>query len=239
MEFNSDDIEVKLNPPDASHVAARSLILATVSCRGFIEPDAEDAANFWRRVLDWFWSLGIDANLEPFERVLLDQPLGTLGSQEQVDAAWLCEGVVVLGWAQGRIEMPMYDEQIVAAEVADALGFLKPKLETVLTKPILRSAAEIETCREQIFAIHWRLNEYRIQAKPIDFRTLAKNAWFGPMNLDGCRLIDGDLAIGEARIDSATEAEFRRCCSVVRERHRAANWLCGESEIYSEVPTDT
>jgi len=33
-----------LNPPPAERVAARALVLACVSCRGYIEPDAENPA---------------------------------------------------------------------------------------------------------------------------------------------------------------------------------------------------
>jgi hypothetical protein len=215
------------------------MVLAVTSCRGFIEQDAATAADFWFQVHDWFSRLEIDAELEPAERGLLGRSLGSLAHQEWVDAAWSCEAMTVLAWALGCIAMPPYDKAIVAGDVANALGFLKPQPETVLATASLRPLAEIHALREQIFAVHWRLNEFRLTGQRIHFPTVAQNAWFGPMSLGACRLIDDDLAIGDARIDKADPARFQQCVGITRERHRAANWLCGESEVFSEVDAST
>jgi hypothetical protein len=209
------------------------------SCRGFIERDATAAGDFWRRVRNWFSILDIDAEIEPAERALIEKPLGSLDQQDWIDAAWSCEGMAVLAWAIGCFAMPPYDETIVAGDVANNLGFLKPRPETVLSHATLHSVSEIDALREEIFAIHWRLTEFRISPRPIDFASVAQRAWFGPMALNACRLIDGDLALGAVRIDKADPARLQQCLSIVRERHRAANWLHGDSELFSEVATNT
>src|SRR5262245_16228881 len=124
--------------PSAERVAARAAILATVTCRGSIDADGPAAGDLWNRAQQWLGVLGIEAELEDGEKAVLAKPLGALAPQEQIDACWLCEGMVVLAWALGRYEMPAYDRQIVAADVAEALGFLKPQAETALAKPVLR-----------------------------------------------------------------------------------------------------
>jgi hypothetical protein len=48
-----------------------------------------------------------------------------------------------------------------------------------------------------------------------------------------------DLAIGGEPIFQADEQAVQACEHIVRERHRAAIWLVGESPIYSELPVDT
>ena len=235
---NADD-DLELTPPTAERVAARSLVLALTSCRGFIDADAADASDFWQRVRDWFTTLDINSELEPFERELIDQPLGTLSPQVRVNLAWACEGMAVLAWALSRLAMPPYDQSIVAADVAESIGFLKSRPETVLESPSLQSVEHILEAREQLFAINWRLTEYRLQSRPIEFPTVAQNAWFGPMSLGACRIVDGDLAIGDVRIDKADPARLREAVSIATERHRAANWLVGESQVYSEIDTST
>ena len=233
------DMESRLLRPTAGRVAARAVAIAVLSCRGFVDADAAHAGDFWSRVLEWFFVLGIDGELEDSEKALIAKPLGSLTSQERVDAQWLCESMVVLAWALGRYRMPSYDQQIVAAEVADTLGLLKPRAETVLAEPSLRPVSELAAFREGVFAVHWRLNDFRVVRQPIDFLAVAENAWCGPMSLALARLIDGDLAIGSTRIDKTTDSLRRQCLSIVRERHRAADWLLGKSEVFSEVDTST
>ncbi len=227
-------------PPTASRVAARALVLAVVSCRGFIDVDAAEAGDFWSKVKTWFLALDLDDELEDWEKAVITRPLGTLSDQERADAAWLSEGMLVLAWALGRHPIPPYDEAVVAADAAETLGLLKPRAETVLTNPVLRSSAELEEFSQDIFLLHWRLREFALRPRPIDFATLAKTAWFGSMSLARVRLIDGDLAIGIERIDKADESLIRLCSSIAIERHRAINWLVGgSSDIYSEVDTST
>jgi hypothetical protein len=233
------EMDLGLSRPIADRVAARAVVIAVVSCRGFVDADASLGGNFWNRVRDWFSALGLDGELECSEQALIAKPLGSLARQEQVDAMWLCESMTVLAWALGRYPMPPYDQQIVAAEVADTLGLLKPYAETVLAKPSLRPVSELAALGDGIFAVHWRLVEFRVTQQPIDFPAIAENAWWGPMSLALARLIDGDLAIGSTRIDKTEERLCDQCLSIVRERHRAVNWLLGKCEVFSEVDTST
>src|SRR5687768_3790230 len=138
-----DDDTDELVPPSAARVAARAITLCVVSCRGFIDQDAAQAGDFWTRVRDWHGSLDIDDELEPRERSLLETPLGQLSPQQRAEASWLCEGMVVLAWALRCRTLPAHDETIVAAEVADTLGFLEPASKTVLHDPRLRPSEEL------------------------------------------------------------------------------------------------
>lgn len=242
MEPMSTESEVPndgLNPPSAERVAARALVITAVTCRGFVEADAQQAQEFWSNVLQWFNALGLDAETEPWERAALDTPLGSLEKQIQINAQWLCEGLVVLAWALKRCKLPAHDVQVVAAEVGNSLGFLLPGDETVLAGPEIRASEEIASLQDSLFSVHWRLREYSLRPEKLDFNDVSRKAWFGPLPLKDVRLLAGDLAIGNQPIWQAPSEAVRVTSSIAQERHRAINWLAGECDIYSETETNT
>src|SRR5271170_3075901 len=108
-----DDIESQEPPPpSASTVARRSLILATVSCRGFIDNDnanASGASGLAKKSKDWLHALGLDEELSDWERKILSTEFGRLQERDRVNASWLAEGLVILAWALGRIDLPDFD----------------------------------------------------------------------------------------------------------------------------------
>jgi tetratricopeptide (TPR) repeat protein len=57
--------------------------------------------------------------------------------------------------------------------------------------------------------------------------------------LDGLRLIDGDLALGDTSIAAASPEDVRRCASIAVERQIAAYWLRGDDRTYSKVIPST
>jgi hypothetical protein len=229
----------ELPPPSPERVAARALVMSTVTCRGFIEAEGRQAREFWARVSSWFGSLGLDSEIEPWERAVLETPLGRLKEKQLLDAQWQCEGLAVIAWALGCYDLPPYDQEAEASEAGNGLGFLEPRDKTVLAQPSLRPRSEIVQLKESLFSIHWRIREYLLRPASLDFAEFADTAWFGPLSLERVRLIDGDLALGEAPIFNYTPEEIQIYHSIVQERHRAANWLSGESLIYSETDMST
>ena len=238
--MSAEDVEEEeLTPPDPARVATRALVMSMVSCRAFIEKDAKEAGQFWSGALQWFQQLGIDGELEPRERQVIETPLGRLEPQQMIDAQWSIEGLAVIAWALDRHPLPPYDEAVVAAKVANSLGFLASREETVLAAPRLRPDAEIQALCDSLFTLHWRLRDFRWNPKAMNFEEFSRTAWFGPLSLDGLRLAEGDLAVGDLPISKADPEEALRLLSIAQERHRAINWLIGESAIYSETATNT
>jgi hypothetical protein len=230
-------IGATLVPPTPLRVARRALVLASVARRGFLERDSESEP-LRQRVFAWLDALGFVDELEPDEASLLTTPVGHLTPQRSIDAGWRCEGLVVLAWALGSHDLPAHDESVHPKEVADSVGFLNAA-PSALGIPTLRSQTELQRCSDLFFALHWRLREFSLFRKPIDFASVARTTGFGPLEIDGLRLVEGDLAIGPFPVSAAPEFEFSRCLSIALERHQAANWLRGHAEAYSEVPTNT
>jgi len=73
----------------------------------------------------------------------------------------------------------------------------------------------------------------------LDFAEYARTCWFGPLDISGLPLIDGDLGLRGERIDRAPDEVFSSAHSTAQERHQAVNWLREGPERYSEASVAT
>ena len=243
LDDDLDDAE----PPEARRVAQRAFVLAAVARRSALEDDATggdaDAATYAetvrREMLAWLAAVGALDEAEREERRLLEAPLGSLDAQRTTDAGWRSEGLGVLAWALRRSELPSYQDTVRPADVAGALGFMSPAGAALLSAAALREAEELETLAARLFALHWRLREFSLRPRHMDFATFARTAPFGPLIVTGLQFADGDLAIDGRPLARVAEERWRQCMSIAQERQQAANWLCGYGRVYSEVTADT
>lgn len=176
--------------------------------------------------------------LEQQEALLLETELGKAAIQDTAAASRRAEGLAVLAWALHRFDLPEYDEPVDAKTVTDAVGFLADH-SLALEDLRLRPTTQLAEVADTYFAAHWRLVEYSLRRKKMDFADFARTAWFGPLRLADLRLKKRDLAIGRKPLWAAKRDEFFTCLSIIQERHRAANWLLGYNSVYSEVGIDT
>ncbi len=229
------------SPPSAARVAARALALGAVICRGFLEvaDDAQEAEDRRRHLVQWLDRLGIADEVEERENEIIRTPVGRLDGPSTAAATWRSEGMLVLAWSLGRMELMRHDEPCDSAGVASELGFLQKRSDTVLERPSLREPALVQHWADTYLTIHWRLREYGINPGSIDFRDFVGRANWGPLTLADVPLVDGDLEIRGERIDRASEKTRHEMLSIAQERHQAFNWLLGIEPIYSLVPTDT
>ena len=154
------------------------------------------------------------------------QPLGQVAQQQQIDSTWRLEGLVVLAWALGRFAIPPHDQLVEFNSLWASLCFLNsPTARTLLANQTLRSRKEIGALRNRLFALHWRLRNYYLNPKVMDFAGFARTCRFGPLDISGVPLVDGDLGLGGERIDRASPNLFSSAHCAAQERHRAANWL--------------
>lgn len=228
-------------PPTPDRVAARAIVLSAISCRALIENDANKpgAEKLRKDVAQWLADIGIAGEMEASEASLLSVPLGKLDRHSTIEASWSAEGMVVLAWVLGRASLPVFYAKCEPSEVANAMGFLAEREKTVLTRPRLRDLAEVSVAEETYLTLHWRLRQFSIDSKPMDFAAYVASCGWGPLRLDQVELCEGDLAIDGVRIDRLPYAVFRQSLSIVQERHRAFNWLIGWESLYSRVTTDS
>lgn len=236
------DEEDLAEPPSAERVARRALALAAVTARAFIERDAAQtgAAAGYRNLLEWVRALGIEDELEEPERTLVFRPLGALEERAQINAVWRLEGLAVLAWALGRFEIPPHDELVDPDALWRSVGLLQADAaRALLANPPLRTREEIGALRSRLFALHWRLRDFSLRPTVIDFEEFARTAWFGPLDLTGLTLVEGDLGLQGARLDQAPPEAFSTVGSTALERHQAASWLWEGPELYSEASVAT
>jgi hypothetical protein len=147
---------------------------------------------------------------------------------------------VVLSWALKLFAIPPHDELVQFNPMWRALGLLEAKTaQSLLANPELRSRDEIRVLRNQMFAMHWRLRDYHLRPKIMDFAEFSRTCRFGPLDISGLPLQGGDLSIGGKRLDHAETDAFKSASSAAQERHQAVNWLWEGPKTYSSASVAT
>jgi len=229
-------------PPTAQRVARRGLALVAVTTRAILEQEGANANTraTHKELLAWIRDLGLGDELEPDEWQVVQRPPGRLDARSQIDATWRLEGLVVLAWALGRFDLPAHDQLVEPNRLWDSLGWLDADAaRALLAHPTLRSREEIGTLRNRLFALHWRVRNYGLHPTVMDFAEFARTCWFGPLDISGVPLVEGDLALRGQRIDRAPADVLGLARSAAQERHQAANWLWEGPRRYSEASTAT
>ncbi len=238
---DDEDDEPERQPPTAVRVQRRAWALGAVASRALAEmtDDRTVAAKSLVDLRAWIADTGLDDELEETELAVLGCELGALNERELIKASWRAEGAAVLAWGLGLCELPDHETTCDTPAVLRVLGFLAPPSPDA-KPPVLRAPHEIEWQVLRLLGLHWRLRDFSLAPRAVDFRALAMGQlWFGGFDLTGIQLVGDDLAIGGRAIVDTDLSEVRRCYSIAMERHKAIRWLEGASEIYSEVDTST
>lgn len=236
-----DDLVDAHDPPTPARVARRALALAMVTFRGVVEVDAVDpgAVELWREARAWCGELGLDDELEPDERRIIAAPIGSLPMQRTIEVTWRAEGLVVLAYALGVVELPGLVEKCDPAAVANALGFLAPRDGTALAAPGLRPYEQLEQLTDAYRMLHWRLRHHASGKGPYHFAGLVANSACAEVVAERLELVDGDLALQGVPLTRADPDAVSNARSLVLERHTALEWLLGQHPEYSAIETDT
>lgn len=239
---SADEEDESADPPTAGRVARRALAMTAVTVRAILEQGSADpeALGTFQDLAAWVRDIGIEDEFEPDERQVLQRPLGRLDQREQINATWRLEGLAVLAWALGRNEIPPHDQLVELNPLWRRLGFLDGEAAgALLANPTLRSREEIGALRNRLFALHWRLRNFNINPGVMDFAEYARTCWFGPLDVSGLPLVEGDLGLRGERIDRAPPDVLSSVHSLAQERHQAANWLWEGPERYSRASVAT
>lgn len=230
---NADD-DVPFDPPTAERVIHRLILMGSLVNRGFME-QREDGELLRAKALADLQGTEAWHESEPDEFKILQTPVGELQEKDGWKLPWLSEGAAVLAWALGLLELPPYDEQIDVQALYDAIG----DLEKGASQSQLRPAPEIEALSLQMLAIHWRIRQFALDQKPMDFAEYSTRAWFGPLELTLARLNENDLDVQGSPISRAPEEHWKPASGIMEERRRAIHWLLGVNPVYSENDTST
>lgn len=238
-----DEEDWEPNPPTPERIARRALALTAVAARATLELDAPelDQPDMHReRLLAWVEGLEIGDELEPNEWKVLQRPVGTLDERSFINSMWRVEGLAVLAWALQLHPLPPDDQLVVPPELYSNMGLFDVEAgRSLLASPNLRDAEELQTMQAHLLMLHWRMRDFSLRPEPCDFVAMSRQCWFGTFDISKFRIINGDLAIGDAPISEAPEEAVQTVSSLAMERHLAINWIAGYSEVYSETDIST
>lgn len=226
--------DAPVEPPSQERVINRLLLLGSLVNRGFMEQH-EDGEAIRLDALAGLQESEAWAEGEPDELRLLQTPVGALSEKESWKLPWLSEGAAVLAWTLGILDLPPYDEQVDVQILYRAIS----DLEKGIIEPRLRPLPEIEALSSQMLAVHWRLRQFSLDQKPMDFAEYATRAWFGPLELTLARLKDNDLEINGVTLSKSPEDNWKIASGIMEERRMAVHWLLGENSVYSKNDTST
>jgi Domain of unknown function (DUF4272) len=231
MELNQ---EVK--GPSAERVHRRALALAYLACRAMIDVDPS-AAEMAGAILQFVRGVGLEDAFEPCEARILQAPFGTLSEFEVVETSWVVEGIAVLAWALGKMELPPFSTKCPAAPVSIALGMFRPGTKETLSEAALRDAAEIESLALSYLALNWRIGRQIENPEKLDFAGQLSDPNRPHLLVDGLELRDGDLTIDGVELGQVGPDRFGEVFTIVRQRFNAFKWLQGYAACYGAEPT--
>jgi hypothetical protein len=240
-ESDGDDSFYSPPPPDALAVARRALILAGVICRAMMESyeDEVDRTLTLKELPEWLDKLGLWPYVETQEAKILRAPYGELERRSRIRATWYIEGLSILCWAMRLLEFPPHDRKVRHSPIVEAVALLSDEAVELLTSPKLRSAAQVKACREWFYDVHVSLRGFLLHGRDGKLAT-----WIGQYvdTLGLSResvMIEGGLAFEGSPLAGADRSRLEDWEDVICERHRAAMWLAGTDEPYTEISVDT
>lgn len=232
-----------LTPPSASRVFRRSAILAAMGLRSLACAwEIAEQEEFLPTLQNWLAEMELEEELEASEYETLHTPAGKLEGQSMIDANWRWEGAGVFAAALGLFKLPPLNQIVDVTVCGDACGLLAKRLafDRLQENLSFDSSFDRMAFANQALAIDWRLRQFvQVRQEAIDFVDYSRSVEWADFNLQGVRLADGDLAIGELPIILAAPRDIDLAFSIARERHQAANWLTGWDPVYSQVSIST
>jgi len=241
----------------AQSAAKRALCLASLVLRAQAEyqlhpepgdqpsPNGPVAQDFADSQLAWMKREGLLEAASVHERLLLEKPLGTWERQEVADGQWREEGLLVLMWAlRPGTDLLPYDQIVSESELTKLVPH-PSAAQAFIAKAKLRDFREISKARDVAELWLWRARTTQIQRDHVKLpkgrtfeeiiRTAATQA-----EKDGLFMsIDHDFPALGRSYAKLSETQWYTMRSIATERLYALNWLCGYSDDWDHVPTDT
>lgn len=252
--------------PRAAVVAKRALILNALFVAGMTTPSFDSVrGDLGESTLDsrleaWKFTVqtpslmvidlktsGLWSDVEKDEQKLLLSD--RISVQQRIDAGWLAEAITCLLWALEMIpNLPAYDWE---ADPTLTSQLRSKSIPEFIGQARLRPRREIEKQRQIAELWNWRARTRRLQelgyfsGQSVSGRTIeqiieraaAKGARSGRLR----ELIARDFPAREKPYCDLSSDEFATLTSVAQERHKAFNWLCGDSPTgrWADTRTDT
>jgi hypothetical protein len=156
-----------------------------------------------------------------------------------IDAVWQAEGLGMLFWALGLVELEPFDKHFDPEWL----------IATPTAHGTLRAKAEIEHALDSARLWHWRARTDMLAAGepglelPEQWASLEQLVAVAAMRGYERGLLQsplrGDFAAFGTGYRELSPGQRAELVSIAYERHRALEWLCGAGKSWAETPTGT
>ena len=190
----------------------------------------------------------------PEERAFLESSGWHVDEDLHRDAGWRVECAATLMWALGIIDAwPAIDVQtdpdLLKEVPVESIGWFT-------RTPKLRPQGEIEEKRDLLEFWHWRVRTRGLIERGYPFEPDENMVAAGIRGLDDVirvsaerayqegdvpEIMDGDLVFLGKPFRALPVEEYQLAASIIMERHRALNWLCGcaPGNRWDDTPLET
>lgn len=230
-----------MSTADLAAVVARTQATFALVTRAQVEEQlalGPERAESWTGALDRLERFvdeeGLDPALVDEERVLLALPWGGFPPADVKAATWRIEGLAVLLFALSKLEALPAGREVDAEAVHAALPLFAPR-SVVEAGARLRPAEELDRLRRSLGVWRWRAKTELIHrqggapSSGEDYEAMVARAAERAHAAGLVELVEGDLACGATPFGALSSEALRTLATVVLERGRAADWLCGKA----------
>ncbi|HEV2109008.1 MAG TPA: DUF4272 domain-containing protein [Thermomicrobiales bacterium] len=241
-----DSLDITLRDPD--EVASRSVVLAALCRRAFLELDAEqtdgselDEDRF--DLLAWLRDEDLSDHFSTEERVIFQAPVGSLDPGDTLMATWSAEALAPLCWALGLLPaLPGPDRPANAEALLGLLPSPDSATGSWREDAAMRDEDAIAAAREAAELWAWRATVQELWATATVAERNDRLVAIRDVAHEGAALgllpppVDDDIPVlGRAY---ATAGDHETLAIIAEWRLRALNWLCGFGDSWDTVPLD-
>lgn len=217
----------------ALQVARRAVIATALALRASLEvADHPRSAGVSANILPWLTRHGINDELDPIEREILETPYRQLRDNQITDVNWSGEAAWIFAWALGVVERPPPLETVDYGILVKRLEILRTDPSTLISSATLRDDAELaEFCTETL-AIRTQLQRHRLpDASPVLDQLL-----FSRLRSIGLSPADQILRSARTFVEALSERQRSTIAGIYCVRDLAVTWLFDDRPSYFGEP---
>ena len=204
--------------------------------------------NLRKELTNWANYNGLDKIYSKRERDIVNKSIGKLNQQDLINLSWKEESLFILLWAIQKFgQIPDYDTECDHIRAISNLHIMG-EIEKTSVNIIPRSHEEIMNARNIAEGWHWRARTHYLILEKYDLHLPAGVTMESIIEMTAAEHyklgeipepIKGDFPVFGKPYKELTPEEYSLVNSITYERHYVLNWICGYSNDWDNVPTET
>jgi len=243
VDETGDEIEINLRP--AVDVARRFIIVNSVIRRVVIDSNLDaDALGLAFDLREWLRAEDLWNDATADEQAILSTPPGGFGPDDVADVSLHAEGLAILGWSLGMIEIPTAEELSKMLGDDDLVPGPWQKTAPWIASQSMRSEPIIAFARElaELWSWRYQIEPFRRMAKGRELMEIERTIRDVTHEGTSTGLLEpgkkGGFQVGGIPVTQMDPFEIDELLVLQTERLMALNWICGYGEDWDSVPLE-